>query len=957
MTYPWAKLGRLFLTLAVVGAPGAAGPEGSSPPASGLVVEAVLPGSTADRAGLAAEDVLVSWTREPAPANPRPAAGALESSFDLADVLLEQAPRGRVALRGRRGSEDRTWILPGGFPAHLADIEAAPVLSGELRSLYDRAREAERSSTTPAESWHELALAAKAQGARSWSAWFLVRSARALARAGHRREAYAAYEAALALLDEPHRPTAAAAQVLREAAELAQRDDEEAWERSLGYLQRALALDRKLARESLAESSTLTRWAVTETESSGAQDPEDFLRRALLLRRRQAPGSSAVAESLHDRAVALMRLRRPAQALRWAERALVAETRIAPESLERVDIEETLASLALQQGQLERAGRLWRHTLELASRQPPRPVRAVALQGLGLVAERRGQLGEAQARLEEALRVATELLPGSEKEGEIAHDLGRVEGRAGDREASAAHLCQAVQIAEDRFRKIERYDEIRVRWGVMYGAHYRDCAIALVAVGQGERAFAVLERSRARAFLNRIAERDVRRTSLPPAAAALWQEKSQEYEQVEERLDRLGSPKDARRRRSLEGRIREIRFLKEQILREFLPDLATVPYPEPLDLSQTRAMLDPGTALLLYAVAEKQTLLFVALPQDAASPGWSVFPLAIGEAALRRRVEGFRASLQSRGADPALQRRMARRLYDLLLKPGEPLFGQARRLLILADGALHTLPFAALVRHNRYLVEWKPVHLALSATVYSLLRRPGGEAGRARERFVAFGDPIHPGAAPSLKLGYLEADRVLRQAIRRGFAPLPASREEVEGIARLFKEKRVFLGKDATKARALRESQGSGIFHFAVHGLLDADFPLNSALVLSRTTASGRARDEMLQAWEVMESLHLDADLVTLSACDTALGLERGGEGLVGMTRAFQIAGTRSVAGTLWGIADGSTGVLMKEFYRQLRAGRPKDEALRTAQIKLLRSARWKAPVYWAGFELFGDWE
>jgi CHAT domain-containing protein len=112
----------------------------------------------------------------------------------------------------------------------------------------------------------------------------------------------------------------------------------------------------------------------------------------------------------------------------------------------------------------------------------------------------------------------------------------------------------------------------------------------------------------------------------------------------------------------------------------------------------------------------------------------------------------------------------------------------------------------------------------------------------------------------------------------------------------------------------------------------------------------------LLEAWEIVQSLRLEADLVTLAACQTGLGQELSGEGVIGLTHAFQCAGARSVLASLWRVADDATADLMKAFYRCLKRGLTKDEALRQAQLKLIRSKRRRAPFHWAAFQLTGDW-
>ena len=189
-------------------------------------------------------------------------------------------------------------------------------------------------------------------------------------------------------------------------------------------------------------------------------------------------------------------------------------------------------------------------------------------------------------------------------------------------------------------------------------------------------------------------------------------------------------------------------------------------------------------------------------------------------------------------------------------------------------------------------------------------------------------------------------------------ARLPASRSEVQAISSLFPGARVLLGGDATEEAVKSLAPQARRLHFACHGLLDERFPLNFGLAFSIPEHRKAGLDNgYLQAWEIFDELRLDADLVTLSACDSGLGQEMGGEGLVGLVRAFQFAGARSVLASLWGVSDESTADLMKRFYGYLRSGKTKDEALRAAQIDQIRKKTGEShPFHWAAFELFGDW-
>ena len=182
---------------------------------------------------------------------------------------------------------------------------------------------------------------------------------------------------------------------------------------------------------------------------------------------------------------------------------------------------------------------------------------------------------------------------------------------------------------------------------------------------------------------------------------------------------------------------------------------------------------------------------------------------------------------------------------------------------------------------------------------------------------------------------------------------------------------RVFVGSDATEENAKSLPRNTRIVHFATHATLDERSPLDSAVVLSIPEEFEEGKDNgLLQAWEIFERFRVDADLVVLSACESGLGKEMGGEGLIGLTRAFQYAGARSVMASLWKISDRTTAELMVRFYKHLKAGLPKDEALRAAQMELIRGPiqvknekgdmeeiDTSAPYYWAAFQIYGDWQ
>jgi CHAT domain-containing protein len=193
-----------------------------------------------------------------------------------------------------------------------------------------------------------------------------------------------------------------------------------------------------------------------------------------------------------------------------------------------------------------------------------------------------------------------------------------------------------------------------------------------------------------------------------------------------------------------------------------------------------------------------------------------------------------------------------------------------------------------------------------------------------------------------------------------GFPRLPFSRREAESIAALAPAGQSIKALDF---RASRETviktnlAGYRIIHFATHGLLNNRNPELSGIVLSLVGIDGRPQNGFLRLHEIY-NLKMPIDLVVLSACQTALGKEIRGEGLIGLTRGFMYAGAARVVASLWKVDDAATAELMKQFYRgMLVKGLPPAAALRDAQTQIRRQARWRSPYYWAAFVLQGEWK
>jgi CHAT domain-containing protein len=697
--------------------------------------------------------------------------------------------------------------------------------------------------------------------------------------------------------------------------------------------------------------------ALRRNDLDGAKD---YYRSALALSERLLPEGRAVAVGLRSSAQVALLQGDFAAARRSLRRAQEIDEKLAPGSLEFTDGLTGLARLEMVSGgDLSMAERLFRQALAIFEKKSPESlVTSRILRELGEIAAKRGRLQEALSLHRRALDLQSRLAPETTEEANALHFLGRTERRAGRSQEGIRDLCRAIDVLDRQRTRIGGTPEARTSFEATLGDYYQACLEGLIELGRPAEAFHVLERGRARSFLALLAERDLRLSDLPPQLAVERRRLNAEYDSVQEALASLSAGRDDAEIERLTGELRDLRTRQQEIaarIRRESPRSAALEEPEPLDLAGARAALDPGTVLLEYAVGQERTWLFVVQSADAGGSGLSVLPVALGTKHLRDEVESFRQLLKNPGADAADLKARARRLYDRLVRPAESQIAESQRILFSADGPLHALAFAALMRGDRYLVEWKPVHSVLSATVYAeLARSRPSRRDPGTERLVAFGDPVYRSPTPDAP------DPEVREAVRRGLAlqSLPLSGQEVKSIAGLYPESRVYLGRDATEERAKSIGRESQLVHFACHGLLDERFPLNSALALTLPEQKSAGQDNgLLQAWEIFENVRLNADLVTLSACDTALGREMAGEGLVGLTRAFQYAGARSVLATLWGISDRSTARFMERFYGYLRSGKPKDQALQAAQIDQIREkAGLSHPFHWAAFQLTGDW-
>ncbi len=305
---------------------------------------------------------------------------------------------------------------------------------------------------------------------------------------------------------------------------------------------------------------------------------------------------------------------------------------------------------------------------------------------------------------------------------------------------------------------------------------------------------------------------------------------------------------------------------------------------------------------------------------------------------LRGKVDEFHSALAERQPDYDA---LGRELYRLLIRPAANELQNVRTLCIIPDEFLWTLPFQALTttRGNFFVQDYSLYYAPSLSVLNEVTLRRRQQSGK--ESLIAFGNPV------------IERDPNLKQDLH----PLPEAEAEVAAVATAIQTPitKVLVGPQADEKTFKALAPQYATIHLATHGVLDNRDPLNSYLLLTKTDGD-LDNDGLLKAREVMD-MHLDADLAVLSACETGNGKVSPGEGVIGMSWAFFVAGARSVVVSQWRVNSASTSELMKNFHQMLAKqndlnGRNKSNALREASLRLLKDRRYRHPFYWAGFVL-----
>jgi CHAT domain-containing protein len=438
----------------------------------------------------------------------------------------------------------------------------------------------------------------------------------------------------------------------------------------------------------------------------------------------------------------------------------------------------------------------------------------------------------------------------------------------------------------------------------------------------------------------------------------LYRELAARRFQLEARLDRAGT--EDTRVRLLRKEIAGLRQQIDQVNAQFGAAAAQAPESQggrrkDLDLGAIPA----NTALVEYWLGAEETTAWVATREGLQM-------LSLGPTArISSQALAFRTSLRSFGTVPVAERlRLGEELYRLIIQPLVPLLLNKRQLLFAPDGALHYVPFAALRAmqggRNQFLIEQHEVAVAASLT--SLLSDPGvlPGPGPPLKQMLLVDDPVYGLDDPRLSIvaGAPAQKSVPAWLIVRGaggshaLPRLPGSQREADTIASLLPGDAVdrLEGFAATRERFLAANLGRYRFiHVASHAVTDPEIPQLSALILTSRDARGAPVEGRVLAADFM-STQLNAEAVVLSACDTALGKNLGGEGLVGLRYVVLARGARSVLASLWQVPDEAATQLMSRFYSSLLQGRSGVIVSSSEAMRGMLAGGVRDPALWAAF-------
>ena len=590
-----------------------------------------------------------------------------------------------------------------------------------------------------------------------------------------------------------------------------------------------------------------------------------------------------------------------------------------------------LAVIARDEDKLDEAANRAEEALSLARKTANLGAVSGAARTFASIRVKQNKLDEAKALIEEA-RAA------DSKTGSVGDHIGTL-GISGEISEAQGENEKALEAYKEAVRLVESVRATAASETAFADVKrnyrpYERIVRALIKLNRADEAFDYLNRAKSKKLqdslrLSSVKSGDKTMQALLDRASGLETKLQATNSQLQAEQTKPEAERDKTKIENLKQVVAstqgEFRRVVEQI-KSSNPNYEKFMTVNPKALKETQRSIPPGVMLIQYAPLGEQLYVFLVSKESVK------IVIAPGKPdELWKKIKTVRKQIVSGETGAPLTKNLVS-LYDLLITPIEADLELIKVVAFIPNQLLFYLPMQALAKKQadgsvRYLIEEKQIVYLTAADVMKVVQPPDEE--KSRDGMVAFGNPTG--------------------------ANLPAAESEVKAIAQVFPSTEVLSGGEVTKVALNNEQRlNKRIVHFATHGILNATTPAESYIQLASSSTAGQ---EHLTVGEVWDLPFKKVTLVTLSACESALGDKEpdGGE-ITTLAEAFSSAGATTVLASLWSVGDESTKELMVEFYRQLAAGHSKAEALQSAEVKLLRNPKFSRPLYWAPFVLMGDW-
>ncbi len=786
-------------------------------------------------------------------------------------------------------------------------------------------------------------------------------------------------------------------------------------QKALQYLNQALSILRAVEDKRI-EAATLNNIGMVYSDLGEKQKALQYLNQALPLRRAVGDRGGEAA-TLNNIGAIYDSLGEKQKALQYLNQALPI-LRVVGDRVGEANTLNNIGTVYNHLGEKQKALQFYNQALPLLRAVGDRVGEANTLNNIGRVYDDLGEKQKALQFYNQALPLRREV---GDRDGEVntLGNLALLEREQGNLQASLKHIQSAIQIIEELRSTYTNQDLKTTYFSTVQGYYkfYIDLLMELHKKDPSKEynalALHISERSRARGLIELLAQANAKLSKDVNPKLITEEKELQIKRQVQEKVlaqlinqSQPATDKIKQTEAEIKNIINQQKALKAKI-RAQNPERDKITNPEPLKLDQIKQQLDKDTILLQYSLGEERSYLWLVTPTSLTSY----------ELPKASEIEDIAKRLHATLGQPttgSLAIESAQQLSQFILAPVADKLAQ-KRLVIVPDGALQQIPFAALhdprmgkggereeakerkenktysnnnirgitvepipnqiggkdTNYQPLMLNHEIVNLPSASTI-AIQREKIAKRQIAPKKIAILADPVYSPKdqrvtgedetlAPELDLQRSALKRSAKSLNRQGWNRLPYTAKEAEAILKFVSSKSSSLSVfnfDASYNWATSKNLNQyQILHFATHGFVNPNQPELSGIVLSLVNKDGKQVPGYLRLADLFEQDY-PAELIVLSACETGLGKNVNGEGLVGLTRGLMYAGGARVALSLWQVSDEGTSVLMQEFYKQmLQENKTPSEALRAAQRNLWSNPEWRSPYYWAAFTLQGEWK